>query len=153
MIEVILPTIIIVLIMMLFAYFILKNVIKRINEKVKIYFIEKLQEYNYLIDEKEEELKKLREVINLKKEYKAIEKQENEETYAETIFSSEIEQRLNKMRQFKKLQKQKEETVYDIPTPQYREESFFNTYKELKRKFKIDNEKTIKQIKEKKNIS
>ena len=55
MIELILPTIIIVIIMNSFSLYIFKNIIKRINHKVKTYFMEKLQEYNYLIDEKEED--------------------------------------------------------------------------------------------------
>ena len=102
MIEIILPTIIIVLIMISFAFFIFKNIIKRINHKVKVYFIEKLQEYNYLIDEKEEELKKLKEVVVQQEKLKKIttDNIQNEETYTETIFSSEIEQKLKKMKAF-----------------------------------------------------
>lgn len=146
MIEIILPTIIIVLIMLFFSFFIFKHIIKRINSKVKVYFIEKLQEYNYLIDEKEEELKKLREIVGEQEKIKvlAIQENENEPTFTETVFSSEIEQKLKEMRHFKAIEKQKRrETIYDIPTAQYREDSFFNNYKELKKKFKIDNKKTI----------
>lgn len=150
MIEVMLPTIIIVIIMISFSFYIYKNIIKRINNKVKTYFIEKLQEYNYLIDEKEEELEKLRKVIieetklqKLKQQHEQI---EEKEVYAETIFSSEIEKKLKEMKLFKKTMREKEQIVYDIPTPQLRENSFFNNYKELKKKFKIDNEKTIKEF-------
>ena len=152
MIEIILPTIIIVLIMISFAFFIFKNIIKRINHKVKVYFIEKLQEYNYIIDEKEEELKKLKEVVVQQEKLKKIttDNIQNEETYTETIFSSEIEQKLKEMKAFKATtERNRQEIAYDIPTAQYREDSFFNTYKELKRKFKIDNEKTIKEFLEK----
>lgn len=150
MIEVMLPTIIIVIIMISFSFYIYKNIIKRINNKVKTYFIEKLQEYNYLIDEKEEELEKLRKVIieetklqKLKQQHEQI---EEKEVYTETIFSSEIEKKLKEMKLFKKTMREKEQIVYDIPTPQLRENSFFNNYKELKKKFKIDNEKTIKEF-------
>ena len=62
MLEVILPAIVMIAIMIGFYFFIFKNVIKRINNSAKKYFIEKLQEYNYLIEEKEEELQKLREI-------------------------------------------------------------------------------------------
>lgn len=155
MIEIMLPTIIIVLIMLVFSMFIFKNMIKRINHKVKLYFIEKLQEYNYLIEEKEEELEKLRNSIN---DYTKNEKNismpdsknaKKEETYTEVMFSSEIEKKLKEMRKFKKELKERRQMVYDIPTPEYREESFFDTYKDLKKNFKIDNEKTISEFIEK----
>ena len=151
MIELILPTIIIVIIMISFSYFIFKSIIKRINHKVKIYFIEKLQEYNYLIDEKEEELEKLRTVVvEQSKLHKLKELNDgNEKTYTETIFSSEIERKLKEMKQFKNNIRQKEDIVYDIPTPKLREEQFFNNYKGLKKKFKVDNEEVIKNFIEK----
>ena len=159
MIEIILPTIIIVIIMIGFSFFIFKNIIKRINHKVKIYFIEKLQEYNYLIDEKEEELAKLRAVVVEQDKLQRIRDKQNElndekdETYTETVFSSEIEQKLKEMKLFKKAMREKQQIVYDIPTPQLREDTFFNNYKELKKKFKIDNEKTITEFMEKHKTS
>lgn len=159
MIEIILPTIIIVIIMIGFSFFIFKNIIKRINHKVKIYFIEKLQEYNYLIDEKEEELAKLRAVVVEQDKLQRIRDKQNElndekdETYTETVFSSEIEQKLKEMKLFKKAMREKQQIVYDIPTPRLREDTFFNNYKELKKKFKIDNEKTIKEFMEKHKTS
>ena len=150
MIEVMLPTIIIVIIIIIFSFYIYKNIIKRINNKVKTYFIEKLQEYNYLIDEKEEELEKLRAVIieetKLKKLKEQSEDIQKQEVFPETIFSSEIEKKLQEMKLFKKAMREKEQIVYDIPTPRLREDSFFKNYKELKKKFKIDNEKTIKKF-------
>ena len=156
MIELILPTIIIVIIMIGFSFFIFKNIIKRINHKVKTYFIEKLQEYNYLIDEKEEELEKLRAVVveqsklqKVKQQNEIINQLPEEETLTETIFNSEIEKKLKDMRLFKKKIREKEQISYDISTPQLREDTFFNNYKELKKNFKIDNEKTIKEFIEK----
>ena len=156
MIELILPTIIIVIIMISFSFFIFKNIIKRINHKVKTYFIEKLQEYNYLIDEKEEELEKLRAVVveqsklqKVKQQNEIINQLPEQETLTETIFNSEIEKKLKDMRLFKKKIREKEQISYDISTPQLREDTFFNNYKELKKNFKIDNEKTIKEFIEK----
>ena len=146
MIETIIPTIIIVLIMLVVTFIILKNIVNRINKKVKVYFIDKLQEYNYLIEQKEAELNKLNDIIEKynKTAKKNIELQDLDEN---NIFSSEIEQRLKEMKQFKKsLDSQKEEMIYDIPTPEFREEAFFNTYKELKKKFKTDNENLIKNF-------
>lgn len=160
MIELILPTIIVVVIMIGFSFFIFKNIIKRINQKVKVYFIEKLQEYNYLIDEKEEELEKLRTVVIEQSRLQSIKDKEEElrremnmennaETLTETIFSSEIEKKLKEMKKFNKRMREKEQATYDMQTPRLREESFFNNYKELKTKFQIDNEKTIKEFMEK----
>ena len=156
MIELILPTIIIVIIMISFSFFIFKNIIKRINHKVKTYFIEKLQEYNYLIDEKEEELEKLRAVVveqsklqKVRQQNEIINQLPEQETLTETIFNSEIEKKLKDMRLFKKKIREKEQISYDISTPQLREDTFFNNYKELKKNFKIDNEKTIKEFIEK----
>lgn len=154
MIELILSNLLIIAIMIGFSFFIFRNVIKKINHSAKKYFIEKLQEYNYLIEEKEEELEKLRVLEQKHKQLQNITKESNnndQETEVEMIFSSEIEEKLNKMRKFKQEQEEKrqEQLIYNIPTPQYREESFFKTYKEIKKKFHVDNEKIIKEFIEK----
>lgn len=151
MIEIILPTIIIIIIMIGFAFFIFKNIIKRVNHKAKIYFVEKLQEYNYLIDEKEEELTKLRAIILEKEKLQRLKQSQEmqEETYTEVVFSSEMEQKLKEMKKFKNKMDEKQQAVYDVSTPELREETFFNNYKELKKNFKTDNEKTIKEFLEK----
>lgn len=155
MIELILPAIIMIAIMIGFSFFIFKNVIKRINNSAKKYFIEKLQEYNYLIEEKEEELQKLREItekqIKLKKIASESNNKENTGIEVEEFFTTEIEEKLKKMRKFKVQEKEKKyrEMTYNIPNPQYREESFFKNYKELKKKFKVNNEEIIKEFIEK----
>ena len=59
MIGSIIIAILALIITFIFTVFIFKNVIKRINDSAKRYFIEKLQAYNYLIDEKEEIIKVL----------------------------------------------------------------------------------------------
>ena len=62
----------------------------------------------------------------------------NGDSEEESIFSSDIEKKLEEMRQYKqKLEKEKQKSVvYDIPTPQYKETNFFDTYKNLKKNFK-----------------
>ena len=40
-------------------FFILKNTVKTINSQTKLYFVDKLQEYDYLINQKEEKLEKI----------------------------------------------------------------------------------------------
>lgn len=148
MINTIITSIIVVFIMFIFTFFILKNVIKRINDSAKRYFIEKLQEYNYLIDEKEEKLNNLRSQI-IKQEKNNVKLHLEDDSVEElNIFAPDIEKKLEEMKMFKeRLERKKvDELIYDIPTPEYREESFFNTYKKLRKNFKIDNEKIIREF-------
>lgn len=148
MINIIITSIIVVFIMFIFTFFILKNVIKRINDSAKRYFIEKLQEYNYLIDEKEEKLNNLRSQI-IKQEKNNLKLHLEEDTVEElNVFDPNIEKKLEEMKMFKERLERKKanELIYDIPTPEYREEDFFNTYKKLRKDFKIDNEKTIREF-------
>lgn len=146
MINDIITAIPIILIMFGFSFFIFKNAIKRINDSAKRYFLEKLQEYNYLIDEQEEKLEQIKKEVNEQRKKIAnsgeLEEEEN------SIFSSEIENKLEEMRRYKAKQQQKqtEEIIYDIPTPQYREEPFFDNYKKIKKNFNVDNEKVIKEF-------
>lgn len=42
--------------LVIFMFFILKGTVKKINSQTKLYFVDKLQEYDYLIDKKEEKL-------------------------------------------------------------------------------------------------
>lgn len=48
-------------------FLILKNTVKKINSQTKTYFVDKLQEYDYLINEKEAKLKEINEQIKNKK--------------------------------------------------------------------------------------
>lgn len=148
MINTIITSIIVVFIMFIFTFFILKNVIKRINDSAKRYFIEKLQEYNYLIDEKEEKLNNLRSQI-IKQEKNNVKLHLEDDSVEElNIFAPDIEKKLEEMKMFKERLERKKvnDLIYDIPTPEYREESFFNTYKKLRKNFKIDNEKIIREF-------
>lgn len=146
MVSTVVTAILVIIIMFGFSFFVFKNVIKRINDSAKRYFLEKLQEYNYLIDEKEEKLENLINQINSQE--RKIKNEQIEDDELGTIFTSEIEKRLEEMKKFKAKMKNKKtsEIIYDIPTPQYREESFFDTYKKLKKDFKVDNEKIIREF-------
>ena len=147
MIELIIPAIITVAIMFCFSFFIFRNAIKRINNTIKKYFIDKLQDYNYLIEEKEEKIRQLREELEEEKRKITIAKDMQE--VEENRFSSDIEEKLKKMKQYSKKptkESRNGQIVYNIPTPQYREENFFKSYKELKEKFSVNNENTIKEF-------
>ena len=145
----IITNIIITAIMFSFSFFVFKSSIKRINDKTKKYFLEKLQQYTYLIDEKEEKLADLENSIK-EQSKKVTRTHDVDEQEENSIFSSEIEKRLQEMKQYKTMmEKQKhsqEEVVYDIPTPQYKEENFFDTYKKLKSNFKQNNEEIIRDF-------
>ena len=136
--EIIIANIILVIIMLGFSVFIFNNVIKRINQSAKKWFLEKLQEYNYLVEEKENELENLRKQIEEAK--RSLKTTKQIQNAPEDIFNEKIEAVLEKMKQYKGIQKEiprRPEVIYDIPTPQYKEESFFSNYKNLKKKFKL----------------
>ena len=125
MIEIIVPATVAIIIMMVFSFFIFKNIAKRINNGTKKHFIEKLQDYDDMIAEKTEELKILRqEIESVKREIEA-----NKDMQA-------IEEKVEK----------KVDLVYNIPTPEYREEAFFRNYKDLQKLFDIDEEEVIKDF-------
>lgn len=145
MIGSIIIAILALIITFIFTVFIFKNVIKRINDSAKRYFIEKLQAYNYLIDEKEEHIQTLNNQLR-EKENQMTRMQQTSEI--NEVFNSSIEEKLEEMRIFKaKMEKNKqEELVYNIPTPKFREETFFRTYKEMKQNFNVDSTKVIKEF-------
>ena len=59
-----------------FMFLILKNTVKTINTQTKLYFVDKLQEYDYLINQKEEKLNKIDKEIK-EKEARKEEKVDN----------------------------------------------------------------------------
>ena len=61
--ELIIPAVVIVLIMFIFTFFMFKNLVKRINNSTKKYFLDKLQDFDYIIAEKEKEIEILSEQI------------------------------------------------------------------------------------------
>lgn len=62
--------ILVIVVLVGFMFFILKGTVKKINSQTKLYFVDKLQEYDYLIDQKEEKLNNINEEI--KKQEKLI---------------------------------------------------------------------------------
>ena len=120
--ELIIPAVVIVLIMFIFTFFMFKNLIKRINNSTKKYFLDKLQDFDYIIAEKEKEIEILSEQIKRLNEAK----QSGEK--GEIVEIPEIK-------------KQEEKIVYDIPTPEFREAGFFKNYKGLNKEFDVNEEK------------
>ena len=125
--ELIIPAVVIVLIMFIFTFFMFKNLVKRINNSTKKYFLDKLQDFDYIIAEKEKEIEILSEQIKRLNEAK-----QNGEN-GEVIEIPEIK-------------KVDEKIIYDIPTPEFRETGFFKNYKGLNKEFDVDEEKILKDF-------
>lgn len=60
--------ILVIVVLVLFMFFILKGTVKKINTQTKLYFVDKLQEYDYLINQKEEKLNLINQEIREKEE-------------------------------------------------------------------------------------
>lgn len=125
--ELIIPAVIIVLIMFIFTFFMFKNLVKRINDSTKKYFLDKLQDFDYIIAEKEKEIEILSEQIKRLNEVK--QQGENGEIV-----------------EIPETKKPEEKIVYDIPTPEFREAGFFKNYKGLNKEFDVDEEKILKDF-------
>ena len=158
MVEII-QALLIVSVMFIFSFYILRNLVKRIDQNVKIYFLQTLQEYNYLVDEKQKEYDEILERLKkIKEKSKIVELLEKNDE--ELLFDSEIEYKLLRMKEYKeklrikeaKLNKEASEIGVDTKPAKYKEEGFFYNYKELKKQFNIDNREVIEKfIKEKTN--
>lgn len=150
MVRIVLLAVIMEVLIVIFTLYIFDNIGKRINTKLKQFFIDKLQDYNYLIEEKEKQLEELRKDINLEKA-RLKELQPSEEN----MFSSTIEEQLKKMKLFKEGKIRlvdEDDIVFNFNTPDFREEEFFNNYKKIKKNFKVDVEQVITNfVKEHKN--
>lgn len=58
--------ILIICVLVFFMFFILRGTVKKINTQTKLYFVDKLQEYDYMIDQKEEKLNRINQEIKEK---------------------------------------------------------------------------------------
>lgn len=130
MIELIVVAVILIVIMLVFIFILFKNIMKSMNENAKKYFVNKLQDYDYILEEKQTKLEKIRAEINEIEEHKNI-LENKEEIVIETK---------------PKIEEEPKEIKYDLKTPEYRETQFFNNYKEVKKLFTVDNEKIIKEF-------
>lgn len=113
--------VIISLVLIAILFFALRSTVKRIDYNTKKYFIDKLQDYDYLIDEKKKILKELNEKIEKNKEILDEEAKDNKK-------SANVEQF---------------EYYEDLDIPKYMDEDLFKKYKNIKDKFSFDKEKLI----------
>lgn len=144
--EYILVAVLAIIVMLFFAVFVIRNVIRRINENSKKYFMDKLQEYDFLIDEKKEQLESLQQEINTLEDRKKM--QEELEEYRKN--KEELEAKILESTSTK--DKNNDDIVYDIPNPKYRPEDFFSNYKKIKKEFNVNSRKILEDfIEEHKN--
>lgn len=59
-------SVLVIIVLVIFMFFILKGTVRKINSQTKLYFVDKLQEYDYLIDQKEEKLNRINQEIREK---------------------------------------------------------------------------------------
>ena len=102
--------------LVIFMFFILRGTVKKINAQTKLYFVDKLQEYDYLINQKEEKLNQINQEIR-EKEIKSVEDSVSikKKTYE---FDYQIIDLLNKT--------------------QYQDKNIFELNKKIDEKFNID---------------
>ena len=135
MIKLVVAAIILVIIMIFFVFILFKNIIKRINDNAKTFFVNKMQDYDYILDEKKEKLSELT------KEIEEIEEKKKNSKYSfedidDIVEESQSESYSNDVSSVK----------YNLNVPQYRETQFFKNYKEIKRIFSVNNEQIIKEF-------
>lgn len=102
-------------------FFALRSTVKRIDYNTKKYFIDKLQDYDYLIDEKKKILDELNEKIEKKKKKLNEEAKNNKKSVNKEMF----------------------EYYENLSIPKYMDENMFKRYKNIKDKFSFNKEKII----------
>jgi competence protein ComGC len=131
MIELIIVAVILILIMLVFVFVLFKNILEKMEENAKKYFVNKMQAYDYILEENREELRKIKsEMAYAKEQNSNIVKTEDD-----------IEEKKQKKNLF-----ESETVKYNLDVPEYRETQFFNNYKEVKKVFAVNNEKIIKDF-------
>ena len=119
--------IIVIVVLVIFMFFILKGTVRKINSQTKLYFVDKLQEYDYLIDQKEEKLNLINEEIREKKKIRVEDSvSAKNKTYE---FDYQIIDLLNKT--------------------QYQDKNIFELTKKIDEKFQIDYVSLLKSFLEK----
>ena len=145
--------IILIIIMLAFVFILFKNIIKRIDENAKKYFVNKMQSYDYILEEKQTKLEEIKNEIEIiKSENKNILKESQESDYIFRSDENKEETKNQQNEEFEDLKEKKRTIKYNLNEPEYRDTSFFSNYKELKKIFTINNEKIIRDfIKNNKN--
>ena len=139
--------IILIIIMLAFVFILFKNIIKRIDENAKKYFVNKMQSYDYILEEKQTKLEEIKNEIEIiKSENKNILKESQESDYIFRSDENKEETKNQQNEEFEDLKEKKRTIKYNLNEPEYRDTSFFSNYKELKKIFTVNNEKIIRDF-------
>ena len=142
MTNLIIAAVILIVIMLVFIFILFKNIIKRMDENAKKYFVNKMQDYDYILEEKQAKLEEIKnEIREIKAENQNILKDDDE-------INNFTEKRKDNEDTFEDIQRREthEEIKYNLNVPDYRETQFFNNYKEVRKVFTVNNEKIIKEF-------
>ncbi len=150
MTNLIIAAIILIIIMLVFIFILFKNIIKRMDENAKKYFVNKMQDYDYILEEKQAKLEQIEnEIDEIKASNQNILKNNDDDDYEfelqkKSNQKNEIEDEDTEDEYVRKVPK--EEIKYNLNVPAYRETQFFNNYKEVRKVFTVNNEKIIKDF-------
>ena len=149
MTNLIIAAVVLIVIMLVFIFILFKNIIKRMDENAKKYFVNKMQDYDYILEEKQAKLEEIKsEISEIKAENRNILK--DDEEYETGDYSNK---KNNDIYEDSPKRDTYEEVKYNLNVPDYRETQFFNNYKEVRKVFTVNNEKIIKEfIAEHKNL-
>lgn len=149
MTSLVIAAVILIVIMLAFIFILFKNIIRRMDDNAKKYFVNKMQGYDYILEEKQEKLEKIKaEITQLEETNKNILKStDDDEEFNKEMHKSENYQKKYEKDEDIPLQRETNEQInYNLNVPDYRETQFFNNYKEVRQAFTINNEKIIKDF-------
>lgn len=136
---IIIISIIMVIVMFLFIFIMFKNIVKKINANSKKYFLDSIQEYNYMVFEKSKELEDFQNRI------KSCKEKQNQ--YLDDV-RKQLEDK-EKLREIEMKKIDNDISIEGLPKvtiAEYREENFFHNYKELQKNFNINGEKIVREF-------
>ena len=149
MTSLVIAAVILIVIMLAFIFILFRNIIRRMDDNAKKYFVNKMQGYDYILEEKQDKLEKIKaEITQLEESNKNILKStDDDEEFNEEIHKSEKHQKKYEKDEDILLRRETTEQInYNLNVPDYRETQFFNNYKEVRQAFTINNEKIIKDF-------
>ena len=149
MTSLVIAAVILIVIMLAFIFILFRNIIRRMDDNAKKYFVNKMQGYDYILEEKQDKLEKIKaEITQLEESNKNILKStDDDEEFNEEIHKSEKHQKKYEKDEDILLRRETNEQInYNLNVPDYRETQFFNNYKEVRQAFTINNEKIKRKV-------
>ena len=138
---------ILIVIMLVFIFILFKNIIKRMDENAKKYFVNKMQDYDYILEEKQAMLEEIKnEINNIEASNQNILKTSDDEYEEENDYKEKKKKDIDEEYDELPRKKETEDIKYNLNVPNYRETQFFNNYKEVRKVFTVNNEKIIKEF-------